>query len=69
MGEFTTKIEVGIEEIILLAIVLVSIGGAVLFLPGDVLFLKKMVAWVSVGYLFYTIDLAEVFFWKEKQNH
>src|SRR3989344_8565488 len=67
MGELATKIKVGIEEIILFAIIAVSVIGLLFFLPGDIAFLKKIVSWIGMGYLFYKIDLAAVFFGKKSK--
>src|SRR3989344_7208148 len=67
MGELATKIKVGIEEIILFAIIAVSVIGLLFFLPGDIAFLKKIVSWIGMGYLCYKIDLAAVFFGKKNK--
>jgi len=67
MGELATKIEVGIEEIILIALIAVSIVAMVALLPGDVMVIKKLVSWVGLGYLLYKIDLAELFFGEKRK--
>ncbi|MBI4150373.1 hypothetical protein HY488_03140 [Candidatus Woesearchaeota archaeon] len=67
MDGLTTKIKVGIEEIILILLIAMSVIGILYFLPGDVMVIKKLIAWIGMGYLFYKIDLSELFFGKKSK--
>src|SRR3989344_2051897 len=67
MEELSTKIKVGIEEFILLALTVISFLAVITLLPGDIIFVKKIVSWIGMGYLFYKIDLAEVIFGKKSK--
>lgn len=62
MDELATKIKVGIEEVILVILIGVSLLAMVMLLPGDIHFIKKIVSWIGLGYLLYKIDLAELFY-------
>lgn len=62
MEELATQIKVGIEEVILLVLLGISLLAMVALLPGDIHFIKKIISWIGLGYLLYKIDLAELFY-------
>lgn len=51
-----------LEEIILIVIILLNIFDFIEYLPGDLDFIKKIISWACLGYLFYHISLTRVLF-------
>ena len=62
LHHWLVRLEIGIEEIILLFIIGLSILDFLEILPGDLDFLKKLVSWVLLGYLIYKVSPTSILF-------
>ncbi|MBN1503385.1 hypothetical protein JW930_07635 [Candidatus Woesearchaeota archaeon] len=51
-----------IEEFILLTLIIVTVFEFFGVLPGEIEFIKKVVAWTALGYLLYKVSLSDIFF-------
>lgn len=58
----------GIEEFILVSIILLNILDALEILPPDIDFIKKIISWSGLGYLLYKATLSELFFGKKDKT-
>ena len=59
-------IEFGIEEIILFLIVVLNVLDAVEILPPDLDYIKKLISWSALGYLFYKTHPSKILFGHKK---
>lgn len=55
------SIEIGIEEVILGIIILLNFLDAFEILPSDLDYVKKIISWSALGYLFYTSSPTNIF--------
>jgi hypothetical protein len=58
------KTEHYIEEIIFLFLILLNVLDFIEVLPGDIDFIKKLISWLGLGYLLYSISITNLFYGK-----
>lgn len=56
-----TKFEVGIEEIILITIILLNVFDMLKILSPEWDYVKKIISWTALGMIFYKINLTKIF--------
>ncbi len=56
------KIDVGIEEFILIFLIILNIFDFLELLPGELDYIKKIISWTLLGYLLYKANLTKIFF-------
>ncbi|MBN2111815.1 hypothetical protein JW707_01820 [Candidatus Woesearchaeota archaeon] len=57
-----TKLDIDIEEGILILIIILNILDFARFLPGEVDFAKKVISWTILGYLLFRVSITRVLF-------
>ena len=57
-----------IEDTFLMIIILLNIFDFAGFLPGDIDYIKKIVSWTLVAYLFYSLDISKILFGKSSHD-
>ncbi|MBR9677314.1 hypothetical protein GOV04_04185 [Candidatus Woesearchaeota archaeon] len=65
----TSKTGMYIEELILFAIIVMSVLDFLNYLPGDIDIVKKVLSWTAVGYLIYKVQLSNIFFGEHNKRH
>lgn len=61
MKKWLRNLEVGIEEVILLVIIILNFFDAFEILGSDLDFAKKIISWAALGLLFYKVKLSKLF--------
>lgn len=59
---FLKRFEVGVAEAILLFLVILNILDFTKVLPADLDFIKKIISWTALGYLFYKVSITKILF-------
>ena len=62
MGRLRDSLNVGIEEAIIVFLIILNVLEFMQILPGDLDFVKKIISWTALGYLLYKAKLSELFF-------
>jgi hypothetical protein len=62
MHHWLMRLEIGVEELILLFIIVLSVLDFLEILPGDLDFLKKLISWIILGYLIYRVSPTNILF-------
>ena len=55
------NLEIGVEEIILLAIIILNVLDAFEIIGSDLDYIKKIISWAALGFLLYKVKLSELF--------
>ncbi|MFO8016328.1 MAG: hypothetical protein R6U32_04435 [Candidatus Woesearchaeota archaeon] len=65
--DLKNRVGMGVEELILILLVIASVAEFLGVLPADFDYMKKILSWAALGYLLYKANLTEVFFgYKDK---
>ncbi|RME78684.1 hypothetical protein D6774_00400 [Candidatus Woesearchaeota archaeon] len=62
------KIKMGVEEVILLLLIALAIGDFFEVLSVELDFLKKIISWTALGYLFYKASPSRILFGRRKKR-
>jgi hypothetical protein len=63
-----SKVGQRVEELILIAIIILNILVFFNFLPGDIGYVKNIISWAVVGYLMYKISLSRIMFGEKNRT-